>query len=137
MSPRERTKREPGEGVGGTTDADGPRIDARSPHRRLPAGRVVVALSFLASLGLLLAVAPEALAAAGNDVAKNLGDLLRGYAAQIYGGVLAIVSLIFLINRRYIELMTFLVAAVVVGWMVFSPDAIAKAARAIGKQILG
>lgn len=105
---------------------------------RRVSGRVVVALAFLAAVVLLLLVAPGALAQqSGNDVAKNLGDLLRGYAAQFYGGVIAIVSLIFLINRRYIELMTFLVAAVVVGWMVFSPDAIAKAARAIGRQVLG
>jgi hypothetical protein len=99
--------------------------------------RVLVALAFLLAVGLLLLLAPGALAQSGNDVAKNLGDLLRGYAAQFYGGVIAIVSLIFLINRRYVELMSFLVAAVVVGWMVFSPDAIAKAARAIGRQVFG
>ena len=45
-------------------------------------------------------------------------------------------SLVFLINRRYTELGIFLVAAVVVGWMVFSPDQVAQTARAIGKQIL-
>jgi hypothetical protein len=101
------------------------------------ARRVVVVVAFVLGVGLLLVLAPGALAQSGNDVAKNLGDLLRGYAAQFYGGVIAIVSLIFLINRRYVELMSFLIAAVVVGWMVFSPDAIAKAARAIGRQVLG
>lgn len=119
--------------------ADQPATTSVPRGGRRVSGRVVVALAFLAAvLLLLLLVAPGALAQqSGNDVAKNLGDLLRGYAAQFYGGVIAIVSLIFLINRRYIELMTFLVAAVVVGWMVFSPDAIAKAARAIGRQVLG
>lgn len=124
-----------------STDATNPDADLRGPAPLRPTRRItrrlLVAVTFLASLTLMLVTAPEALAASGNDVAKNLGDLLRGYAAQIYGGVIAIVSLIFLINRRYIELASFLVAAVVVGWMVFSPDAIAKAARAIGKQILG
>jgi hypothetical protein len=41
------------------------------------------------------------------------------------------------VNRRYSELMVFLLAAVVVAWMVFSPDEIASAARAIGQKILG
>lgn len=118
---------------GAGTDAQ----TVESKRRRGVSGGVVVALVFLVSIGVLLVLAPGALAASGNDVAKNLGDLLRGYAAQFYGGVIAIVSLIFLINRRYVELMSFLIAAVVVGWMVFSPDAIAKAARAIGRQVLG
>ncbi len=114
-----------------TTKSGGPRVGLR------PSRRAVVAVAFLVAVGLVLLLAPGALAQSGNDVAKNLADLLRGYAAQFYGGVIAIVSLIFLINRRYVELMTFLIAAVVVGWMVFSPDAIAKAARAIGRQVLG
>lgn len=121
-----------------TTADSGPAAEALEPDdRRRVSGRIVVAVVFLLAVGLLLLLAPGALAQSGNDVAKNLGDLLRGYAAQFYGGVIAMVSLVFLINRRYVELMTFLVAAVVVGWMVFSPDAIARAARAIGKQVLG
>lgn len=116
-----------------TPDRD---VDTAGEPQRV-SGRVVVAVAFLVAVGLLLLLAPGALAQSGNDVAENLGDLLRGYAAQFYGGVIAIVSLIFLINRRYVELVSFLVAAVVVGWMVFSPDAIARAARSIGRQILG
>lgn len=119
------------------TDPDPERSAAESRRPGRVPGRVVVAVAFLLAIGLLLLLAPGAQAQSGNDVAKNLGDLLRGYAAQFYGGVIAIVSLIFLINRRYVELMTFLIASVVVGWMVFSPDAIAKAARAIGRQVLG
>jgi hypothetical protein len=124
----------------GATSAPDPAVErgaAETRRRWEVPGRVIVAVAFLLAVGLLLLFAPGALAQSGNDVAKNLGDLLRGYAAQFYGGVIAIVSLIFLINRRYVELMTFLIAAVVVGWMVFSPDAIAKAARAIGRQVLG
>jgi hypothetical protein len=81
-------------------------------------------------------LAPEALAQAGNDVGENLGDLLRRYAGQIYGGVIAIVSLIFLLNRRYTDLGLFFLAAVLVAWLVFSPDQVARTARGIGDQIL-
>ncbi|MGH2961011.1 MAG: hypothetical protein ACRDL3_02280 [Solirubrobacterales bacterium] len=88
------------------------------------------------ALGAGLWLAPEALAQAGNDVGQNLGDLLRRYAGQIYGGVNAIVALIFLINRRYTELGLFFLAAVVVAWLVFSPDQVADTARGIGDEIL-
>lgn len=92
------------------------------------------ALAALAALG----VAEMALAQAqgGEDVGQNLGELLRRYAGQIYGGIIAIVALVFLLNRRYTELGLFLIAAVVVGWMVFSPDQIAQTARDIGDEIL-
>lgn len=89
-------------------------------------------LAGLVALGL-----PElALAQGGEDVGQNLGDLLRRYAGQIYGGIIAIVALVFLLNRRYTELGLFLIAAVVVGWMVFSPDQVAQTARDIGNEIL-
>lgn len=85
----------------------------------------------------LLAVFPPAALAAGNDVGGNLAGLLRHYAGELYGGVVAIVSLFFLLHRRYTELAVFLLASVVVAWMVFAPSEIAKAAEAIGHQILG
>jgi hypothetical protein len=75
--------------------------------------------------------------AAGNDVGKNVGGLLKHYAGEVYGGIVAAFSLVFLWNRRYIELATFLFAAVVVAWMVFAPDQIGKAAEAIGRQVFG
>ncbi len=87
-----------------------------------------------ASLGALL-LAPPALAA-GNDVAHNLGSVLRRGAGQFYGGIVAIVGLVFLLNRRFTELAMFFVAAILVGWLVFSPDQVAEAARAIGRQVL-
>jgi hypothetical protein len=105
---------------------------------------VTIVLSVCAGVTALLVVAPDAcaqvggtVAQAGNDVGRNLGGLLRRWGGQIYGGVVAIVSLIFLINRRYSELALFLLASVLVAWMVFSPDQIARAARGIGRQILG
>lgn len=98
--------------------------------------RFLVMAVALAVLAFGLWLAPEALAQAGNDVGENLGDLLRRYAGQIYGGVIAIVSLIFLLNRRYTDLGLFFLAAVLVAWLVFSPDQVARTARGIGDQIL-
>lgn len=95
----------------------------------------VFSLSLAAALTLALLLAPAALAA-GNDVGHNLGALLRKYASEIYGGIVAVVGLVFLINRRLNDLAIFFVAAVLVGWLVFSPDQVADAARAIGKQVL-
>ncbi|HSC20438.1 MAG TPA: hypothetical protein VLC07_01805 [Solirubrobacterales bacterium] len=94
---------------------------------------VLAVFVFVAALWL----APDALAAGGgNDVGRNLGSTLRQFATEVYGGFLAIVGLYFLINRKYTELALYLVAAVVVGWLVFSPDQVAAAARAIGNRIL-
>ena len=86
---------------------------------------------------LLLAVSPSAALAAGNDVGANVGGLLKHYAGEVYGGIVAAFSLVFLWNRRYSELAVFLCAAIVVAWMVFAPDQIGKAAESIGKQIFG
>ena len=58
----------------------------------------------VAIAAVALLVEPAVAAAAGNDVGENLGRLLRHYAAELYAGVIAIVSLVFLINRRYSEL---------------------------------
>lgn len=92
-------------------------------------------LALVVSLAMVLLLAPTALAA-GNDVGHNLGALLRKYASEVYGGIVAVVGLVFLLNRRYTDLAMFFVAAVLVGWLVFSPDQIANAARAIGQQVL-
>ncbi|MGB7686745.1 MAG: hypothetical protein WBL45_13290 [Solirubrobacterales bacterium] len=94
---------------------------------------VTAALLAVAVAGLWLV--PDALAA-GNDVGRNIGSLLRHYASQIYGGVIAIVGLVFLLNRKFTDLAVFFVAAVLVGWLVFSPDQVADAARAIGQRVL-
>jgi peptidoglycan/LPS O-acetylase OafA/YrhL len=89
------------------------------------------------SAWLLLLSAGSASAASGNEVGANVGHLLKHYASELYGGVVAIIAVLCLMNRRYVELATFLFAAVVVAWMVFDPSDIATAAEAIGKQIFG
>jgi uncharacterized membrane protein len=95
---------------------------------------VLVALVLVAAA--VLGLAPDALAAGGNDVARNFGSELRGAAASAYGGLIAIVGLVFLINRKFTDLAVFLLAAIIVGWLVFSPDQVADAARATGNRVL-
>jgi hypothetical protein len=90
----------------------------------------------LAGVAIALLVEPTTALAAGNDVGRNIGSLLRHYAGQIYGGVIAIVGLVFLLNRKFTDLAVFFVAAILVGWLVFSPDQVADAARAIGQRVL-
>jgi len=94
-----------------------------------------------AVLGACIAAAvlllfPSAALASGNDVGHNLGSLLRHYASEVYGGIVAVVGLVFLLNRRFTDLAMFFVAAIMVGWLVFSPDQVADAARAIGQRVL-
>jgi hypothetical protein len=99
---------------------------------------VRVVSAFTAAVVLLVVFASCALAdASGTNVGQNLGGLLRLYAGELYGGLVGVCSLVFLWNRRYVELATFLFAAIVVAWMVFAPDEIGKAAEALGKQIFG
>lgn len=88
------------------------------------------------AVGALL-LFPAAALASGDNVGQNVAGLLKGYASELYGGIVAVVSLVFLVNRRYSELAVFLFASIVVAWMVFASSDIATAAEAIGKQIFG
>ncbi len=98
--------------------------------------RFAVAFLLALAASVLLLAPAAALAASGNDVGHNIGSTLRHYAGEIYGGVLAIVGLVFLLNRKFTDLAVFFAAAVLVGWLVFSPDQVAEAARLIGQRIL-
>jgi hypothetical protein len=97
--------------------------------------RRAAALAVAVVFAMALWLAPDVLAA-GNDVGRNIGSELRRWAASIYGGLIAIVGLVFLLNRKFTDLAVFLLAAILVGWLVFSPDQVADAARAIGNRIL-
>jgi len=99
-----------------------------SRRRRAVIGACLVTAAFLTF--------PAVALAAGNDVGHNLGSLLRHYASEVYGGIVAVVGLVFLLNRRFTDLAVFFVAAIMVGWLVFSPDQVADAARAIGQRVL-
>jgi hypothetical protein len=87
--------------------------------------------------GCVSALFPAEAFASGNDVGANVGNLLKHYAGEVYGGIVAVISLMFLLNRRHTELAVFLFASIVVAWMVFAPGEIAHAAEAIGKQVFG
>lgn len=100
---------------------------------RRPAFRLALVVCLVA---VALLLAPADALAAGNDVGQNIGSLLRRYAGEVYGGIVAVVGLLFLFNRRFTDLAMFFVAAILVGWLVFSPDQVADAARAIGRQVL-
>jgi hypothetical protein len=94
-------------------------------------------LALLFCLGLLaLLLVPAPVLAAGNDVGRNLSSLLRGYAGELYAGIIAVVALVFLLNRKFTDLAVFFVAAILVGWLVFAPDQVANAARAIARRVL-
>ncbi|MBS1891188.1 MAG: hypothetical protein JST59_07840 [Actinobacteria bacterium] len=87
--------------------------------------------------GLVTLLAPSvALAAGGNSVGSNLAGLLREYAGELYTGIVAVFALVFLMNRRFAELLVFFCAAIVVGWFVFAPGQVANAAKAIAHQVL-
>jgi peptidoglycan/LPS O-acetylase OafA/YrhL len=101
----------------------------------MPVKRLILPLAVCVAALLFPSVALAA-AKTGNDVGANLGKLMQHYAAELYGGIVALFSLGYLVNRQYKGLAVFLLAAVVVAWMVFSPDQIASTARSLGRQIL-
>ena len=87
---------------------------------------------------LLLTVAGPALAAGdGEQVGKNLGDLLGSWSKSLYGGIAGLVALVFLMNRRFADLAVFMVAAVLVGGFVMAPGEIASTVRDIWHTISG
>jgi hypothetical protein len=92
--------------------------------------------SVLLAAVVTLVVPGLALAAGGNSVGSNLAGLLREYAGELYTGIVAIFALVFLMNRRFTELLMFFCAAIVVGWLVFAPGQVADAAKAIAHQVL-
>ncbi|MBN9623296.1 MAG: hypothetical protein J0H06_10120 [Actinobacteria bacterium] len=93
-------------------------------------------IATVAAAVLALLVPAAALAAGGNSIGSNLAGILREYAGELYTGIVAIFALVFLINRRFTELVMFFVAAIVVGWLVFAPGQVAEAAKAIAHQVL-
>ena|GEM_PF-661376 len=97
---------------------------------------LVLLVTVLAAVAVLALTPPPEALAAGNDVGRNLGSVLRRYAGEVYGGIVAVVGLVFLLNRRFTDLAVYFLAAILVGWLVFSPDQVADAARAIGNQVL-
>ena len=111
-----------------------PRSRGRSHETRQAHPPRLAAALLAAALTL---IAPSvALAAGGNSVGSNLAGLLREYAGELYTGIVAVFALVFLINRKFTELLIFFCAAIVVGWLVFAPGQVADTAKAIAHQVL-
>ena len=99
----------------------------------MPYPKTRTTLIALTVLAIACALAPaDALAAAGgNAIGQNLGGLLSSWARSFFGGVIAIISVVFLISRRYSDLGLFVGAAVVVGGLIFSTPTVVNVIRAI------
>ena len=98
--------------------------------------RLAVALLALAAILLRRCwLAPDGRWPPATTSATTSARLLRHYAGEVYGGIVAIVGLVFLLNRRFTDLAVFFVAAVLVGWLVFSPDQVAE--RGTGDRTAG
>lgn len=93
-----------------------------------------IALATVAAWALM---ASTALAQAGESVGENIGDLLGGWASALFTGVVAIVSIVFLLSRKFSELAVFLAIAIVVGGFALSPDSAAAAIKGLFQAIAG
>lgn len=97
--------------------------------------------STLVTCGLLvlmcsLLIPHEALAAdSGKTIGVNLGNLLGAWARSLFGGVVAIFSIGYLIGRRLNELAVFIGASVVVGGLIFASGTVANVIRSIWTTI--
>jgi hypothetical protein len=92
----------------------------------------------VAAVSIFLSVAGPARAAGdGEQVGKNLGELLGGWSKSLYGGIAGLVALVFLLNRRFADLAIFMIAAVLVGGFVMAPGDIASTVRDIWHTVAG
>ena len=73
----------------------------------------------------------------GEKVGENIGNLLGGWAKNLYIGIASVVALMFLMNRRFADLAVFMGAALIVGGFVMAPNDIAGTIRDIWTTITG
>lgn len=66
-----------------------------------------------------------------------LAVVLQGYLARLYGGVVALVTVVLLLARRYRLLAVFLVVVVLVAWVVFMLSALVWFVAGVGVQVFG
>src|SRR3954463_8769451 len=84
-----------------------------------------------------LLAAPVYAAGGGQRGGGNVGHLLGGWAKSLYGGIAAVVALVFLLNRNFADLAVFMLAAVLVGGFVMAPNDIAGVVRDIWHTVTG
>lgn len=98
--------------------------------------RVMLPLAACVLVVVVFAVlAPEALAASPQHAGQKLGQILRGWAVPLFGGVAAVIAIVFLINRKYSELAIFFAATMLVGWVVLDPSGVAHVGSGIARAI--
>jgi hypothetical protein len=85
----------------------------------------------------LVLVWPAFAAGSGEKVGQNVGDLIGGWAKSLYVGIAAVVSVMFLLNRRFADLALFMLAAVLVGGFVLAQRDVAGMVRDIWTTITG
>ena len=73
----------------------------------------------------------------GEKVGENIGNLLGGWAKNLYLGIAAVVALMFLLNRRFADMAVFMLAALVVGGFVMAPNDVAGTIQDIWATITG
>ena len=73
----------------------------------------------------------------GEKVGENIGNLLGGWAKNLYLGIAAVVALMFLMNRKFADMAVFMLAALIVGGFVMAPNDIAGTIRDIWQTITG
>jgi hypothetical protein len=98
-------------------------------------GRYFGLAALLAFVGLL-AFTGVASAADGLDIGQNLGRTATGIAKALFLGVVAVVGLIFIVNRRYTDLAVFLVAVVIVGGLIFEQGTLRNTVQDIWKGLV-
>ena len=85
----------------------------------------------------LVLVSPVWAAGQGERVGENIGNLLGGWAKNLYVGIAAVVALVFLLNRKFGEMAVFMLAALLVGGFVMAPHEISGVIRDIWSTITG
>ena len=99
--------------------------------------RVRVTLLVATAAAALLTGADVALAQSGEDVGQNVGEWLGDQAVWLWLGIGAIGSIVFLINRRFGELMAFLAAMGLIGIIVVAPGPLQDTVEGLAERFLG
>ncbi len=94
----------------------------------------ILLLCLLASAGL---AAPASAATDIQAAGRNLGNMLKTWAAAGFGGVTAIMGVFYLLSRRIAPALTFLALALIVGGFVFAPGEVSSLSSSLYKTVLG
>ena len=86
---------------------------------------------------VLLSRVDIAFAQSGEDIGQNVGEWLQDQAVWLWLGVGAVGSIVFLVNRRFGELIGFLVAMTLIGIIVVAPGPLQSAVEGLAEQFLG